>query len=179
MTAATISPSQDTVYQAIEAFLTGILPTGMPVIRGLPNRAAMPSPSPGFVVVQTILVNRLRWNIDTWNTTNPAPTALYAEHGTEVRVQIDCYGASSSDYATMIGTLWRDSYGCVALAPNCQPLYADEARMVPLIDSEQQYEERWMIDARLQWNPITTYPQTFTGTPASVDLVNVNATYPP
>lgn len=174
----TVSPSQDVVYQALESFLTGVLPTGVPVIRGLPNRVSMPQPVPGFVTMQAILINRLRWNQDTWDMSSPAPTSMALEEGLEVRVQIDFYGASSSDWAATVSTLLRDSYGCVALGPNCQPLYADDARMMPLVDEEQQYEERWSLDARLQYNPVTTITQTFADS-TQITPINVNEAYPP
>lgn len=175
----TTAPSQDLVYQALETFLTGVLPAGVPVIRGLPNRAAMPQPVPGFVTMQALFRSRLRWNIDTWDTTNSAPTAATIEQGTEIHMQIDCYGASSADWANTISTLLRDPYGVAALTPNVVPLYADDGRMIPLTDSEQQYEERWSLDARLQFNPVTTIAQTFTNQPATIAIINVPEAYPP
>ncbi|MGC8517910.1 MAG: phage neck terminator protein [Steroidobacteraceae bacterium] len=174
----TVSPSQDAVYQALESFITSVLGAGIPVIRGLPNRVAMPQTSPGFVLMQCLMINRLRWNEDTWDTTSATPTTMTLEEGVEVRVQLDFYGQSSGDWAATLSTLLRDSYGCAALGPNCQPLYADEARMMPLIDEEQQYEERWSLDARIQYNPVTTIPQTFANS-TQISVINVNETYPP
>jgi len=174
-----VAPSQDLVYQSLVTFLTGALPAGVPVIRGLPNRAAMPQPVPGFVTMQLIGFNRLRWNIDTWDTTNSAPTTETAEQGMEVRAQLDFYGASSADWAATAGTLLRDPYGVAALAPNVAPLYADDARMIQLVDSEQQYEERWSLDAHLQFNPVVTVSQTFANQPATIATINVNEAYSP
>ncbi len=174
----TVSPSQDAVYQALEAFLVSVLPTGIPVIRGLPNRVAMPQPVPGFVMMQALMVNRLRWNQDSWDTASATPTTMTLEEGMEVRVQIDFYGASSADWAATVSTLLRDSYGCVALGPNCQPLYADDAHMMPLTDAEQRYEERWSLDARIQYNPVTTITQAFANS-TQITPINVNETYPP
>ena len=179
MSGTTVSPTLSDVYTALRSFLIGVVPANVPVIKGLPNRSAMPQPEPGFLTMQALLVSRLRWNVDTWDTASPTPTTMSAEEGLEVRIQIDCYGASSSSWAASISTLLRDDYGVQAMLPNVVPLYADEAKMVPLTDSEQQYEERWMIDARLQWNPVTTFTQTFANVPATIDIIDVNATYPP
>ena len=173
----TVAPSQDLLYQALVTFLTAILPAGVPVIRGLPNRTAMPQPVPGFVTMQALGFNRLRWNIDTWDTTNSAPTTQTSEQGTEVRVQLDFYGATSADWAVTVGTLLRDPYGVAALTPNVAPLYADDARMIPLTDAEQEYEERWSLDAHFQLNAVVTIPQTFANQPATIDIINVNETY--
>lgn len=173
-----VAPSQDLVYQALVAFLAGILPAGVPVIRGLPNRVAMPQPAPGFVTMQLLDFNRLRWNIDAWDTTNSAPTTATSEQGTELRAQLDFYGANSADWAVTAGTLLRDPYGVAALTPNVVPLYADDARMIPLTDAEQQYEERWSLDAHFQVNPVVTISQTFTNQPATISIIDVNQEYP-
>lgn len=175
----TITPLQSDVYTAVRAFLLGVLPSGVPVSRGLPNRAAMPQPFPGFVVMQMINVNRLRWNVDTWDATGVNPTTLLSEQGIQVHIQLDFYGSTSGDWANIVSTLWRDTYGCDALAPTCQPLFADDARMAPLVDSEEQYEERWQLDARLQYNPQVTVSQAFAASVAPVDLINVNEAYAP
>lgn len=78
----------------------------------------------------------------------------------------------------MLETLLRDETACVALAPTCQPLYSSDATLVPLDDDEQQYEQRWMIEAVLQYNPVTTTPMQFANT-LEVTLINVDETYPP
>ncbi len=157
----TVEPTQDQVYQALETFLTGILPTGTPVIRGLPNRAAMPTPA-GFVLMQALFEERLRMPIDTFVTGgNSAPTTATVEQGIELTVQIDCYGPHSGTWASTVSTLFEDAYGFNALGPNCEPLYANQARMMPLVDAEQQYEERWSLDCRLQWNPVATIQQQY------------------
>jgi hypothetical protein len=156
------SPDQDQVYQALETFLTGILPAGVPVTRGLPNRSAMPPSPPGFVLVQALFENRLRMAIDTFTHGGNSPPSNYTvEQGIELPVQIDCYGANSGTWAAIISTLFQDTYGVNALAPNCAPLYCNQARMMPLTNEELQYEERWSADAHLQWNPVITAPQQY------------------
>lgn len=96
------------------------------------------------------------------------PASMNLEEGVQLRVQIDCYGpqstaiaAGAEDWATMLSTTLRDNFGVVALAPNLTPLHADEARFVPLEDGEDQYEERWMLEAFFQYNPVTTVPQQY------------------
>lgn len=173
-----VTPLLDTVYQAMETFLTGVLPAGVPVIRGLPNRAAMPSPVPGFVLMQALLQRRLSMPVDTFVTggTTPPTTATITQP-IEVPFQIDCYGPYSDSWAATISTAFEDFYGFNALAPNCEPLYANEARMVPLIDAEDQYEERWSVDCRLQWTPVATIEQQYAAA-LSLTLVDVPVKYP-
>jgi hypothetical protein len=169
-----VSPSQDNVFSLLQPFVANV--TGLDpslVLKGIQNRDSLPPADPGFVIATAVYQRRLRTNVDTWDTTNPAPNAMQLEQGTELRVQLDCYGAASGDWAAMLSTVLRDEVGCLALAPYSQPLYVDDAKMAPLVDSEAQYEQRWTLDAVLQYNPVTTAPQQF------MTAVNVDEAYPP
>jgi len=173
-----VTPTIQDVYTALKSFVQTIVPTGVPVQQGLLNRVAIPPTAPGFVVIQGLLKNRLRTTVDTWDTTDDDPTSMSSEQDIELTVQIDCYGAQSSDWADMISTLFRDGYGCNSLAPTCQPLYCDEARLIPLTDAESQYEERWVLTATLQYNPVVTTVQQFADV-ATATLIDVDEAYPP
>lgn len=163
MTGFAVTPLLADVYAALVAFIGTV--TGLPpsnIVLGIPNRAAMPMP--GFISIQSVVRNRLRTNEH--GPVNVATTELNIEEGVELTIQIDCYSApvsagqtTAEDWATMLSSTLRDEYGCSILAPTVQPLYADEARMVPLVDGEEQYEERWSLDAHFQYNPNTTIPQ--------------------
>lgn len=174
-----VTPVQRDVYVVIKAFIVSV--TGLDpslVIQGLPNRSAMPPASPGFVVFLLQRSKRLRTNQTTWDTLADDPTQVAIEQGTQLDMQIDGFGARSGDWAVMLETLLRDETGCNALGPTCQPLYADEAFEMPLTDDEAQYEQRWSLTATLQYNPVTTAPMQFADT-LSIDLINVDVTYPP
>jgi hypothetical protein len=112
------------------------------------------------------------------------PTAIDLEQGTEIRLQLDLYGRASGDWGVMLQTLLRSEPGCVILAgadyanPICQPLYASDAHAAPLDDSEDQYEDRWTIEAILQYNPVTSVPQQFADT-LELTVINVDEAYPP
>lgn len=173
-----VTPVMDDLYTAVRAFIisvTGLAPTL--VLKGLPNRTSMPAAQPGFIVMQAVLQTRLNTNIDDWDKTDPAATAGTAEMHVQVKMQLDCYGTSSNAWATMLQTLLRDDVGCQALAPNCQPLYTGEPFLSPLEDSEDQYEERWTLEAELQYNPSTSTAPQFADTLAAT-VVNVEETYP-
>lgn len=174
-----VIPIQRDVYVTLKAFLvtvTGLNPSL--VLQGLPNRSAMPQASPGFVTMQFVRMKQLRTPEETWDPTDIAPTAIDVEQGTELRCQIDLYGATSGDWAVMLQTLLRDETGCVALAPTCQPLYASDAQLAPLADDEAQYEQRWTIEAILQYNPVTSVPMQFADT-LELTVINVDEAYPP
>lgn len=98
-----------------------------------------------------------------------APGPLYAGthaalQATQVTIQLDVHGPASGDNAVTISTLMRDEVACQAFTDagfEVQPLYAGEPRQMPFINAEQQYENRWTIDAVLQANPIVSVPQQF------------------
>src|SRR6185312_1900454 len=159
MSGYSIEPVQQDVYAVLQPFIMSV--TGLAqelVIQGLPNRSAMPPASPGFVMMQITRTPRLRTNIARWDMESNDPTTETIEQGTELILQIDCYGASAGDWSVMLSTLLRDDAGVVALTPTCAPLYTDDPILAPLDDSELQYEQRWMTISHLQYNPVTTAP---------------------
>lgn len=173
-----VSPVLDDLYRAMKAFIVGV--TGLDaalVIKGLPNRTSMPLAEPGFITMQSILQPRLNTNIDSWDQTDPEASTGTAEVHLQVKMQLDCYGSSSNTWATMLQTLLRDEVGCLALAPTCQPLYTGEPALVPLDDSEEQYEERWSLDAELQYNPVTSTAPQFADTLVAT-VVNAEERFP-
>ncbi len=174
-TPATIVNTVTDIYTKLGAFIIaqlGLAPGQ--VVQGYPNRVAMPVGP--FVLMTAMLKKRLRTNVDNYaGTSSPAPAGgpVTAEQGQQITVQLDCYGPQSSDWSDILTALLRDNVGCVALAPACQPLYADDPVRAPLNDSEQQYEDRWIVQAVLQYNPIVTTAQTYANTLGPVDLVDV------
>lgn len=145
------------------------------VVKGLGNRVAYPAPP--FAVMTAINNHRLRTNQETWEYTAD-PSSVSIEQGVQITMQIDLYGANSFDLATLVTTAWRDPWGCDLLAPNCQPLYTDDPRMAPLVDGEDQYEQRWLITAQMQYDAVVSTDQDFAATLA-IDVINVDVEYPP
>lgn len=96
----------------------------------------------------------------------------------EVTLQIDVHGPASADNAQKISTLFRDDYGVSALGDSITPLYADDAQQIPFINAESQWEDRYVIRALLQINPIISVPQQYADA-AVMGLINVDAAYPP
>jgi hypothetical protein len=175
--ALTISITDTDLYTKVRAFILDIVPTGTLVIRGPVNRAAQPAAD--HVVITLVARKRLRTNVTTYSDPSPTTGTAALEEGVQREMQVDFYGDTlAPDWAAMFETVWRSEYACRALAPTCQPLYADEARQMPLVTGEEQYLERWMVRAMLQYNPVTTTVQEFADT-LVVDLINVDVSYPP
>jgi len=165
---ATVSPAQSSVYTVLGNFIVAVLGLATSnVVQGYPNRTAMPVGP--FVNMTIINAKRLRTNVNR----TPAgsdPTTQEIEQGAQLDVQLDVYGPSSGDWATILTTLLRDQVGCTALEPTCDPLYADDPIRAPLTNAEMQYEDRWIVTARLQYNPVTTVAQQYADTLGPVDI---------
>jgi hypothetical protein len=154
---ASISIDETDIYTAIRTFILTVV--ACPVIKGLQNR--VPIPNTPFVSMTILSHSRLATNetayvdpIETIGTKN-------SKASTQFKIQLDCYGPESGEWAGMISTLLRDEVGTIGLGDNIQPISADDPVMLPLISGEQQYEQRWAVTALFQANPITTTPMQF------------------
>lgn len=172
---ATVANTLTDVYTKLGAFVAAML--GLDpgqVVQGYPNRVAMPLGP--FVLMTGITKKRLRTNVDNYQSTTdpaPAPGPVTAEQGQQITVQLDCYGPQASDWSDILSTLLRDNVGCLALAPVCQPLYADDPIRAPLTNAEMQYEDRWIVSALIQYNPVTTTAQEFATALGPVGVIDV------
>jgi hypothetical protein len=99
----------------------------------------------------------------------------------KVTMQLDVHGPNSADNATIITTMLRDDYGVQqfkASGFDVTPLYSGDPKQIPFLNGEQQIEQRWVIDAVLQCNPVLTVPQQFAST-INVGFREVDSTFPP
>jgi hypothetical protein len=99
---------------------------------------------------------------------------------TEITVQLDVHGPKSADNAQVISTMFRDEYATTAFAvlnENVAPFYADDPKQIPFINDQDQYENRWVIEAVMQANQTVTFPQEFADV-LTIDLINVEEAYP-
>lgn len=179
-----VSPVTDDLYTAVKAFLMNVLPLdNAHVVKGQGNRVPSPlggtvASGGGYATMQIVNSPRLRTNVDTWDPTDPAPTGQTTEMGTQVEVQIDLYSALAFDWANLVQAMWRDQYGVDLLAPTYAPLYADNPILGDFTDSEDQYEQHWIIRAQLQYNPTVSTPQQFADTVTVSPIINVDVEYP-
>lgn len=146
---------EKTIDDAIDALAEAIQPFCLEceIVRAQPNRAAMPIA--GFVVLNEILSVDLS-----------TPSQNNAQNGVEAVVsvprrfdiQIDFYGPTSGDQCRAFSTVFKTAH-MVSLFPDwIKPLYISDGVKAPLITGEQQWEERWIVTASLQFNSVITVP---------------------
>jgi hypothetical protein len=168
-----VTPSLDEVLTKVRAFLLTIVPAGTPVIRGPVNRASQPPVD--HVIFTPVLRTRLRTNVHEDDSVTQETTT---EEGARVSVQFDFYGEKGGDWSAAAETMWRDDYAVNILSPEASPLYTDTANMVPLVTGEDQFLERFVLTAVLQWNIRVTVPQQ-SALAAEAELINVDVRFPP
>ncbi len=167
---ATVSPGQLAIYTALTTFIKGLIDCEL--VQGLGNNVS--TPVNPFIAMTAVAQNRIATNIETYD----GVSVRHVQQSVEYAVQIDCYGPDASDWAMVLSTMLRDPYGCTVLGPDVQPLYAEDPRMLPVIDAEALFEARWMVNAMLQFNPIVTVPQDYADV-LNLELVSVDATFKP
>lgn len=181
----TASLTLNSATMDVTAVTSGALAVGQVVLGpGIPPNTTIQSFGTGSGGIGTYVLSAVASADETAVEVVVGPGLMTLEEGVELTLQIDCYsfpvqgaGQSAEDWATMLSTTLRDEYGCTQLAPTLQPLYADEARMIPLVAGEDQYEERWSLDARFQYNPRTVIPEQYAEVLA-LELVNIEEAYP-
>lgn len=161
------------VFTALRNFLLLVFPTGVEIIRAQANRVAMPKGD--FISMTPISQARLSWNID--SSVNVTKTV---KKPTEYVIQLDFYGATASDNATIAAAMFMDEF-CVdsfkTSGFDIAPLFVDDPQQMPLTTGEAQYLERWTMKVTMQVNSVLTTP-TETANALTVGLVNVERTFP-
>ncbi|ALJ98691.1 MULTISPECIES: phage neck terminator protein [pseudomallei group] len=176
----TISITESQVFTALRSFLLGILPAGVEVVKAQGNGVGEPVGG-DFVVMNSIASPRIATNVEGYTDPGTNPGTRNSMQAIEARLQLDVHGPNSGDNAAIISTLFRDEYACIQFAtvnPDIQPLYSEIPRQMPFINGENQFEQRWIIELALQYNPITQTPQDFADE-VIPQIVSVDAAYPP
>jgi hypothetical protein len=156
----TPSPNEDALFVALRAFLLLILPAGVEVIQGQTNRVASPK-SVDYVVIWPTGRTRQATNVDTWDTSDPAPVTIDVSASTRFTVQIEAHGPNGGDNAQVMVTMLRSFYAVDNFPAGIAPLYADDPQQLPFMTGENQYEDRWVIMAQIQMTPLVSTPAQF------------------
>lgn len=99
---------------------------------------------------------------------------------TEVVIQLDVHGPLGPDWATIISTLFRDTFGVQFFNDTglpIAPLYVEDPRQIPFISGETQYEDRWVVVLVMQVNWTVLVPQQYADV-LEVGLLNVETEFP-
>ena len=166
---ATVSLAQTDLQTILRSFILSLI--DCEVIDGLDN--GVPPPLNPFIAITPLYFNRLATNMPTYQDPGTGAGTSGVMQSIAYTWQIDCYGPQSSDWAAIITTMFRDGYGVDFMAPIAAPLYADDPKQFAIVDGEENFEQRWLITAVLQYNPVVTIPVQYFNviniTPINVD----------
>lgn len=174
---ATISVTESALYSALRAFLMSLV--SCPVMQSQQNHMAMPKGD--FILMQALNAPELSTDKVTFIPGQSNPGSETHSRSTQWNVQLDCYGPDAADMAALIATTFKTDYAAQALAGaaiEIQPLYAKDPLQGTILNAENQYEPRWIVELVFQYNPVVTLPQDFA---MSLTVVpdEVDATFPP
>jgi len=164
------------VFTSLKIFIAAILPAGTEIDQAQDNLVSMPAGP--FVAMNNVGTRRLSTNTGTYADSGTNPGSKGVQASLEYTIQLDFYGPDAASWANMIQIMFRDEYATASFPSNIQPLYADDPMQIPLISGEEQYVQRWKLNAVLQFNPTVTVDQDFAGA-LTVDLINVDRNYTP
>lgn len=160
MAAATLTPTEDQTFAALFAWVTKVL--ALPydteqVLKGFQNLSSTPLGS--YVIISPGIMQRQNFGSRAYDP--DANQAVQAAHLT-YSYQVDCYGPEGPTWASILSVAWRTMWGVDNMVPNVlTPLYADAPQQLNIVNSEGQYEQRFMIRLFGQVNQTVGLPQDF------------------
>lgn len=178
MAAATLTPTEDQIFDAVWGFVDTIFGSTISalIFKGFQNMTSTP-PGTSYIVVSPGVVVRENQSVRSYDAVNGLSLN---ERDTHYSYQVDCYGPSGPDYANTVAIAWRTLWACEyfdgtgTVSPGAlpvTPLYADEPQQLNIVNGEMQYEQRFMLKLYLQANQIVALPQDFFTTPPALDLI--------
>lgn len=155
--------------------VSGTVLTVASVTRGKLSSGMLLLDATQVIAIDTVLGQQLSGSLGGTGTYAVAPSQTVASgtiyagvradmEPTKLTTQLDVHGPASGDNSQRIAALFRSEYGVSALAASgldLAPLYCDDPKQMPFINAEQEYEDRWTIDACFQVNQVIGTPQQF------------------
>lgn len=165
---ATLNITHRAIINELRKFVLGALPdaTNEQVIRDTQNFASLPHNA-------IVLAFLFDFEHDTAVVNYDAPAGQAAvQNSVEARVQMTFYGEYAEQRSRIIANLWRSYYTTDRLVLT-QPLYVQSRGRHPYINDSKQYEDRYILDLALQYNPQVVFEQDFTDS-ASITIIPVS-----
>ena len=158
----------DNVIDALADYLA--LYTTAPIIRANVNRNS--TPKTDFIVLTELLTIPLSKPVEYY--TNAGETMIQKQ---QIDVQIDFYGWVLSDTALAIANSIRSVWQNYNHAQWLAFLYCSKIVKSPIINAEEQYEQRWTVTISMQYNVTLTLPQETFNTSGTLDYIPVDYFY--
>lgn len=160
MVAAVLAPTEDQTFKALFDFVATVLglnASTSQIVKGFQNLTATPVGS--YVVISPGIMQRQDFGRKRYDST--LEQVVQQAHVT-YSYQLDCYGPLGPSWASMLSVAWKTMWGVDNIdADILTPLYADAPQQLNIVNSQGQYEQRFMIRLFGQINQDVTLPQDF------------------
>lgn len=158
---ATISTTERDIFIELRTYLIELF--NCAVVQGYQNNVPVPE---NGIVMHMLFERDLDYTSNYWD---PTDSEITAQRSVEATFQLDFYGVEANSRARVVANLWQSSYTTDRLT-KCQPLYSGDPRKNVLVNESNQFENRMMLDIKLQYNPETSYQSD------SVDSISIETT---
>lgn len=158
--AAMATVTHEDIYTEVRSYLIGLF--SCPVVRGYQNN----SPLPADGIVMTVISER-DFDYASNYYTESDDEDIYSvdiQKSVEVVMQLDFYGVESQKRVRHVANVWQSEFSTNKLV-KCQPLYSKQPMQMQYINEKNQYEQRWMLEVLLQYNPCFTHDQQYLDVP--------------
>lgn len=155
-----ISATEGDIYLDVRQFMLRLFPgSEKQIIQSSQNNMPLPY---GAIVMHVLFEKNLDESSTFYTTPSLSKSgAAHVQNSVEVRMQLSFYGDDAQVRSRTVCNLWKNHYGSDALS-QCQPLYVYSYQRLPYINDSNNYEDRFILDLALQYNPYVTHAQDFT-----------------
>lgn len=167
-----ISVTETAIRTGLRAYAQSLLPTGMEVVKGRDN--GVPMPVGAFAMLGSARITPWRTNVDSNDTATQTKSISV---GASYTFQCDVYGANAADNAAILAFAFRDDYPQQFMPVGAAAMYASDPLQMQFVDAEDNYEDRWVIDLTVGYNPVIAI-QSQSALSVDVVLSNVDVDYP-
>ena len=137
-----------------------------PIVQGYCNGSPLPEDAIVITFITETDLDQLAYSYET--NEDKISQTVTVQTAVKVMMQVDCYGDLGQARARKIATMFKNPYACEKLQ-SCQPLDYRPPKNLSFVNEQQEYEQRWMVEIDMQYNPHYTYQQESTKT-ITVDI---------
>lgn len=169
--AVTLNWTADQLFAVVKPYFETLL--SVPVVRGQGNRVPLPAGlGADFVIITPLFQSMLAQPVSAYD-----DLTVRVSVGMQWNLQFDFVGPNSQALSAIAMVPWRTPWGCDQIT-GISPLYTGDAIQSPLIGGEDQFEEKWRVDAAIEYVAMMTLEQQSALT-LEIGLKSVDAFYPP
>lgn len=152
-----------TIDNIIDTLADFIEPVAGPCQQAQANRVPMAKGQ--FCILTPLRFTRLSTTRDIKQDTGfPSSSAMGYTEVRQADIQVDIYGDNAGERAVALETVFTSGFGyekIKAFDERLAPLYSSPAIQAPMINAEDQWQERYTITLSLQAHITVSFPQDY------------------